>query len=559
MEWLGKRVRGPIAALVLFFILLPLVYLQQGCKKESAGAEVQIKDGVLILYPDECIGQDGRVTLGPEVRSIGPGAFRNCARLRELLTAFIDTIGANAFAGCDNLERIIVPNDQPPYADPTAFHATPATMNLIVPQGQEELYIPWAGDLGIVWLNEKRVPRVVVTPDGEVRSFPDRFIPEDGELILDNLTPAVTSIGDQAFEGSSRLRSVVGVGVRRVGARAFAGCASLTMVHLPNAHSIDDNAFLRDSALVGLEVSRAERLGHFAFAGCTGLVHVSLPHVKYLGEGVFTGCRGLKEFEIGETLPEAASNTFVRTPGGKNLVVPASSFQVDLHEPWAAVHCFETINGVDVGVEAPPEGLIAEGRTIVAVSDIAKGMKFELIIPDYFKTIGRKVFSHKLNRGADLYRIIAHGIETVESEAFYMRDNLGEVRMNNLRVIGDLAFFGIRSRIDKFKWAPRVETIGRGAFSYCENLWFLDLPNVREIGHHAFLDCKKLRNEGVVHFGSPPPAILGSLGVKIPLLVVPDGSRAEYEAWSYRDQFGTIVEESEPGAKRWRDEMARGD
>lgn len=79
---------------------------------------------------------------------------------------------------------------------------------------------------------------------------------------------SVTSIGDQAFNGSDLTSVTIGNNVTSIGQEAFKGCSGLTSVN------IGDNV---------------TSIGQSAFYGCSELTSVNIPNsVKYIEEATFS-------------------------------------------------------------------------------------------------------------------------------------------------------------------------------------------------------------------------------------------------------------------------------
>ena len=90
---------------------------------------------------------------------------------------------------------------------------------------------------------------------------------------------SVTSIGPNAFDGSTRLTSVkIGDSVTNLGVEAFYRCSGLTNVSIPNSvTSIED----------------------YTFQGCTGLTRVTIPKsVTSIGVSPFMDCTSLTEINV---------------------------------------------------------------------------------------------------------------------------------------------------------------------------------------------------------------------------------------------------------------------
>lgn len=132
----------------------------------------------------------------------------------------------------------------------------------------------------------------------------------------------VRAVADDAFNASSWLRAVTIQGsVTQIGVEAFANCSNLVSViieregKLYGLHRINSFAFLNCVSLLDIKLSNAVNLSGIdggAFAGCASLKHVELPdNCRRLGELAFAGCENLEELVLPATIKGVVGNAFI--------------------------------------------------------------------------------------------------------------------------------------------------------------------------------------------------------------------------------------------------------
>ncbi len=104
----------------------------------------------------------------------------------------------------------------------------------------------------------------------------------------------VTSIGKSAFKNCKNLETVSFLGVPytvTVGENAFEGCSRLKNINLPAAKSIGDYAFLNCASLEKFTIKNGtETIGNSCFEGCVKLKEITIPEsVSVIGSGIFGG------------------------------------------------------------------------------------------------------------------------------------------------------------------------------------------------------------------------------------------------------------------------------
>ena len=93
--------------------------------------------------------------------------------------------------------------------------------------------------------------------------------------------------------------------ITKVGASAFAGCAELTSVNIPEALTIDGSAFADCVKLASINAPNVTTIGERPFYQCAALEKVCFPSVATLtlatgnpAYSVFAGCTSLKMQQV---------------------------------------------------------------------------------------------------------------------------------------------------------------------------------------------------------------------------------------------------------------------
>ncbi len=189
------------------------------------------------------------------VTSIGPSAFSGCTQLTSIeIPNSVTSTGQEAFRGCSSLTSIEIPNS-------------------VTSIGQEAFY--GCSLLTSITVDENHP---------NYKSIDGNLYSKDGKILIQYATGkndtgfiipiSVTSIGDYAFYGCSRLASIViPDSVTSIGVRAFYECSSLTSVTIGNSvTSIGSSAFYDCSRLVSITIPNSvTSIGREAFRGCSRL------------------------------------------------------------------------------------------------------------------------------------------------------------------------------------------------------------------------------------------------------------------------------------------------
>ena len=276
----------------------------------------------------------------------------------------------------------------------------------------------------------------------------------------------VIRIGDDAFRNSVYLRSVtIPNSVTSIGENAFSGCSRLTSVTINSSDIVSKNyysihAFKNLKDIFGNQVKEyiigenVTSIGSGAFYGCTGLTSMTIPNsVTSIGDWAFAYCTGLIAVTIPNSVTSIGEHAFYDVPNinvSKGVSVAGS--------PWGAKY----VNGIVAWDMVYNEFM----TSVVACSTAAQGA-----------------------------RNIVGPVITIESNAFYNCTGLTSVTIpNSVTNIGNSAFYGCTG-LTSMTIPNSVTSIGGNAFTKCTGLPSITIPNsVTSIEIGTFINCSSLNS-----------------------------------------------------------------
>ena len=150
---------------------------------------------------------------------------------------------------------------------------------------------------------------------------------KDGVGVIEFNAP-ITTIGDRAFDGCSRLTSVtIPNSVTEIGEGAFYECKSLTSVTIPDSvTTIGKGAFCACESLTSVTIpDSVTTIGNSAFACCSSLTSVTIPDsVTTIGEGAFAVCSSLTSVTIPDSVTSFGDGAFYDCSSLTSVTIPDS-------------------------------------------------------------------------------------------------------------------------------------------------------------------------------------------------------------------------------------------
>ena len=283
-----------------------------------------------------------------------------------------------------------------------------------------------------------------------------------------------TSIGSNAFQGSSLTSVLIPNSVTSIGFFSFQGCLGLTSITIPNSvTNIIIYAFHSCSNLSSVTfepTSQITDIGGYSFANCSSLTSITIPNsVTSIGADVFASS-GLTTV----TISAATAATL-------NKAVPATNID------------FFGKSGVNTVLPPPPPVTFtgSGGELTRDIVSASIGDATTVTIVGY-TSIGFEAFYQRSNLTSVT---IPNSVTSLEESAFRESSNLTSITIPNLVTsIGYSAFQGCTGLTSvTFEPTSQVTSIGGYAFYQCHNLTSITIPNlVTSIGIGAFASCSGL-------------------------------------------------------------------
>jgi len=309
-----------------------------------------------------------------ELKALPAQTFINCSLLSTIiLPEGLLEIGGSAFAHCSSLESIDIPSTVTVINDYAFYECT----------GLKIIKLP----------NVLTVNKAVFGGCKSLESI--------------NIPISVDMIGDRAFESCESLKEITVPGlVKSIGAGAFAGCTSLSVVNIVSPLGI-------------------ESIGMYAFSNCSSLERFTVARtVTAVGDSAFAGCEGLLEIDYHGTKADwkkivfgEGNELFLSLPIKYHTAANNNgmTFEYDRQNLTATLVKFE--GSVTTVLEIPSEiygyKITKIGMGCVTINNRLK----EIIIPETVTEIGKGAFDDAYLEKVTIYA----GLKKIGPDAFNYR------------------------------------------------------------------------------------------------------------------------------------------
>ena len=247
-----------------------------------------------VIIPDKVYYKGRKYT----VTAIGRRAFAECDAISSIiLPNTITTIGCLAFTNCRNLCSIPIPYSVTAI-DYGAFSECENLTSITLPSS--------ITTIGEQVFSGCRNLTSIILPNS-LTTISKRMFYQCSSLTTITIPSSVTSIEEWAFAKCESLTSItLPHSVTTIGEWAFSGCLNLTSITLPNTlTTIGKRAFHDCLNITSLTIpSSVISIGDEAFAGCTHLSSILIPNsVTEIGNEIFVNCHSLENVVIASDNP----------------------------------------------------------------------------------------------------------------------------------------------------------------------------------------------------------------------------------------------------------------
>lgn len=256
-----------------------------------------------------------KVIFEGEIESIGSNAFGGCEKLESVELGKVKSMGNGVFINCPSLKSLKIEGDENLVLSSNTVASWGTNWPGAAPLETFEL---GAGTINFNLNGKKDTLKEVKLGDG-VKDIPDYFLSGCTKLETLEIGNGITKIGKHAFEQTDITSITIPDSVTAIGEQAFNGCTSLTEVNIPKnskLETIGNRAFQQTNITSIAIPDSVTVIGKQAFNRCTSLKEVNISKnskLETIGDGAFYDTRVLKMYLPGG-VKTLGSGAFQRTP-----------------------------------------------------------------------------------------------------------------------------------------------------------------------------------------------------------------------------------------------------
>jgi len=289
--------------------------------------------------------------------------------------------------------------------------------------------------------------------------------------------------------------SINGVSVRSIGAEAFAWCANITNIQIPDTvTSIGMRAFYGCRGLKSIKLSNSiTKIEASVFENCISLLSLEIPSsVTTIGDSAFWSCESLTSIVIPNGVTSIGSCAFEHCEKATTITIPASVKTIGGSAFWSC----KSVTSLTI-----PEGVTKiDSYTFYDCNSLV-----DIKLPTTITNIGISAFKYC---NSLLSITIPAAVSSVAVDSFINCPNLQAININGdsnyFTSVDGVLFDKAKTQIIRFPEGKTdeiytipssVTSIAAHTFENCLNLSKVNIPNtVKDIGEYSFINCKNLQS-----------------------------------------------------------------
>ena len=370
----------------------------------------------------------------------------------------ITTITAGAFANCDLLENVVIPNSVTSIGE-SAFERCISLAKVVLPYGLTSIEAFTFCDCEV--LRDVYIPNTV-TYIGDYAFCACYGL---DEIIIPD---AVTALGEGAFKWAELRELKIGKGLQTLeDDEVFLGCP----LRLEKITVDDDNPYFTDKGDCLIEINTKKLI-----LGCNTSVIPADGSVVKIGSNAFY-YSGINSVTIPNSVTQIEECAFTSCENLTEIIIPSSVEKLGSHVFWYCTS-LKTVK-IEYGLSEIGEYAFLNCPSLI-----------EITIPDSVTSIREHAFQMCL---ALTEITIPNSVTSIRNYVFRNCSALTEITIpNSVTSIGGYAFYGC-SALKEIVLPNNITRINENTFYKCTSLTRITIPNsVTNIYDYAFYECSSI-------------------------------------------------------------------